>query len=176
MAQTLFLALPMALLWMSLSGRFAPETFIVGYVFGVGVLTVIRLNTSFERGNGGVNVLRIPDQVLAFVIYIARLTFDVILSGIDVAWRVLSPPGRDLPIQPGVQRISTEDETNNLFISALSAHSITITPGELVIDFEEENGETVMLVHTLDQNSSDIEKLQRDQVQRLSLIRRILGL
>ncbi len=175
MAQILFLALPMALLWMSLSGRFAPETFIVGYIFGAAVLASIRLNTSFERGGQPVKLLRIPDQILAFVIYILRLGFDVLRSGIDVAWRIMTP-SRELPIDPAVQRVRTQDETNNLFVSALSAHSITITPGELVIDFEEEDGETVMLVHTLDQRRSDAQQLERDQKQRLGLIRRILGL
>jgi len=176
MARTLFLAFPMALLWMALSGEFSLVSLIVGYVFGAAVLLTIRLNTSFDRGNSPVRLLRIPDQILAFVIYIARLSIDVILSGIDVAWRILTPPNQDLPIAPGVFEVSTQDETNNLFVSALSAHSITITPGELVIDFEERGGETIMLVHALDKDSSNIENLEREQANRLGLIRRILGL
>lgn len=175
MAQIFFLAFPMALLWMSLSGNFALETFVVGYVFGAGVLLAIRLNTSFDDEKSTFHPLRIPDQILAFLIYIVRLSIDVVLSGIDVAWRVLSLQ-RELPINPDVQRITTQDDSNNLFISALSAHSITITPGELVIDFEEEDGKTVMLVHTLDKEASDLERLEQDQSNRLHLIRRILGL
>lgn len=175
MAQTLFLAFPMALLWMALSGDFALETFVVGYVFGTAVVLAIRWNTSFEKGESDFHVLRVPDQILAFVIYIVRLSIDVILSGLDVAWRVLQLRG-ELPIDPDIQRITTQDDTNDVFISALSAHSITITPGELVIDFEEEDGKTVMLVHTLDKNDSNIEKLQHEQAKRLHLIRRILGL
>jgi multicomponent Na+:H+ antiporter subunit E len=174
MSQTLFLSFPMALLWMIFARQLSWEGFVIGYIFGFAVLMVIRLNTTYEGDDRPIRVSKIPSQIVALVIYIVRLALDVLLSGIDVAKKVLDPK---LPINPGVHRVPTQDKSNNGLIDALSAHSITITPGELVIDFDkDENGQTVMLVHALDKDASDMTKLNRDQSKRLKLIRQILGL
>ena len=174
MSQTLFLSFPMALLWMIFARQFSWEGFVIGYIFGFGILLVIRLNTTYEGADRPIRVSKIPSQIVALLIYIVRLALDVLLSGIDVAKKVLDPK---LPINPGVHRVPTQDKTNNNLVSALSAHSITITPGELVIDFDkDESGQTVMLVHALDKDASDMTKLNRDQSNRLKLIRQILGL
>ncbi|MGJ3239747.1 MAG: Na+/H+ antiporter subunit E [Anaerolineae bacterium] len=173
MRLTLVLTIPMAVLWMIFAQQFTIEGFIVGVIFGFAILLVIRSNTSFDEGDGDVNLARIPSQVIALVIYIVGLTIDVVLSGVDVAGKVLQPT---MPIKPGTQTISTQDPTNTSLVSALSGHSITITPGEMVVDYgKDEHGNITMLVHTLDQNSSTREKLERDQTKRLRLILRILG-
>lgn len=173
MLLTFVLSVPMALLWIIFSRQLSFEGFIVGYIFGFAILTVIRFNTSFEDKREPMKLSRIPSQVFALIAYILQLSIDVCFSGIDVARKVLSPK---MPIKPGIHTISTQDKSNSDLISALSAHSITITPGELVIDFQEDSdGQTLMLVHALDEEASSKEKLERDQSDRLSLIRRILG-
>jgi multicomponent Na+:H+ antiporter subunit E len=173
MRNTLILSVVMALLWMIFARQVSPQGFIVGYIFGFGVLWLLRLNTSIEDDEKPINLALVPSQLIALVIYSYRLTLDVILSGTDVAKRVISP---QLKINPGVHTISTLDPTNNPMISGLSGHGITITPGELVIDYEtNEDGQTMMIVHALDKESSDVDKLERDQRNRLVLIRRILG-
>lgn len=171
MRNLLVMSIPMTLLWMIFARQLSIEGLIVGYIFGFAVLLVIRLNTSTE--DEPIRLQRIPSQIIALVWYIITLSIDVILSGLDVGKRVIQP---HLPINPGVHTISTQDESNSILVSALSAHSITITPGELVIDYEtDENGQTLMLVHTLDKERSNITKLKRDQSRRLKLIRQILG-
>jgi len=173
MLATLIISVPMAILWMIFSGQFSLEGLIVGYIFGFAVLFVIRINTSYPQEDEPIQLARIPSQILALVWYIIRLSLDVIVSGIDVGKRVIP---REMPINTGVHKISTQDKTNNSLVSALSAHSITITPGEMVIDYEEdENGQTMMLVHCLDKEQSNINKLNTDQTKRLKLIRQILG-
>lgn len=173
MSQIYLLSVAMAVLWMIFANQFTLPGFVVGYIFGFGVLLLMRFNTSFESHQTVIHPARIPSQLIALVRYTLRLTLDVILSGIDVARRVLKP---QMPIDPIIQRVPTQDPTNDAVISALSAHGITITPGELVIDFEQdESGQTIMLVHALDSNLSTMEKLNRDQSNRLKLIKRILG-
>lgn len=174
MLSTLILSIPMALLWMIFARQFSLEGFIIGYIFGIGVIITIRLNTSFDEDTTEpIKISRIPSQIIALLIYIARLSVNVVLSGLDVAGKVLQA---EMPIKPGVHAISTQDSKNHSLISALSAHSITITPGELVIDYDEdEDGNTIMLVHTLDKEASNPDKLKRDQTKRLKLIRQILG-
>ncbi|GAB5492609.1 MAG: Na+/H+ antiporter subunit E [Phototrophicaceae bacterium] len=173
MLLTFVLSVPMALLWIVFSRQLSFEGFIVGYIFGFAILTVIRLNTTFDDRSESLKLWRIPFQVFALIVYILQLSLDVFLSGLDVAGKVLNPK---MPINPGIHTISTQDKSNSDLISALSAHSITITPGELVIDYQEDSdGQTLMLVHTLDKEASSKEKLEHEQSERLSLIRRILG-
>lgn len=172
MLLNLIYTVPMALLWMIFARQFSIEGFIVGSIFGFAILMVIRVNTTFEDEDEPVRLVKIPSQLLAMGIYIFRLTLNVILSGFDVAVKVLRP---DMPIDPGTYTITTQDESNNALISALSGHWITITPGELVIDYgEDEHGNTTMLVHTLDKETSNFKKLEKDQTNRLKLIRQIL--
>jgi multicomponent Na+:H+ antiporter subunit E len=174
MRNTLILSVAMAFLWMLFARQVSPQGFIVGYIFGFGVLWLLRLNTSIEDNEEPINLRRVPGQLFALVIYSYRLTKDVILSGTDVAKRVLRP---EMDINPGVHTISTLDPTNNPMISGLSGHGITITPGEFVIDYEtDDDGQTFMIVHALDKESSDVAKLEGDQKNRLILIRRILGI
>lgn len=171
MLNTIILSFPMALTWMALVQNYTPEGFLVGYVFGFGVLLLVRLNTRFDRDEHPIRLQKVPSQVVWLLIYTVRLTWDVLLSGVDVAQRVMRPT---MKINPGMHCISTQDETNTALISAMSAHAITITPGELVIDFDE-CGEATMLVHTIDAQRSDEEKLAADQANRLTFIKRILG-
>jgi multicomponent Na+:H+ antiporter subunit E len=169
----LVMSVPMAILWMIFARQFSLEGLVVGYILGFGVLFIIRINTTFEEDDEPIQLRKIPFQLLALIWYIIRLSIDVVFSGIDVGKRVINPK---LPIDPGVHTISTQDAKNSGLVSALSAHSITITPGELVIDYEtDENGQTLMLVHCLDKERSNIDKLNTDQRNRLKLIRQILG-
>jgi multicomponent Na+:H+ antiporter subunit E len=173
MRNTLILSVLMAFLWMMFARQVSLQGFIVGYIFGFGVLWLLRLNTSIEDDEKPIDLKRIPSQLLAVVMYSYRLTLDVFFSGLDVAKRVLRP---EMNINPGIHTISTLDKSNNPLIDGLSGHGITITPGELVIDYEtDKDGHTVMIVHALDKESSDVAKLERDQSNRLVLIRRILG-
>ena len=174
MRNTLILSVAMALLWMVFARQMNWQGFVVGYIFGFAVLWLLRLNTSIEDNEKPIGLKRIPSQIIALVLYTYRLTLDVILSGTDVAKRII---GKEMNINPGVHTISTLDSSNNPMINGLSGHGITFTPGELVFDYEtDENGQTLMLVHALDKESSDVAKLERDQRNRLVLIRRLLGM
>lgn len=172
MIQVIVLTFPMAVAWMILAGQPSIEGFIVGFVFGFAILYVVRLNTATNEDDKPINLAKIPVQIITLFVYSIKLAWDVCRSGVDVARIVIMPT---MPIKPGVQRISTQDETKSGAVAALSAHSITITPGELVIDFEEDGDQVYMLVHSLDKEASDEEKLIADQTNRLKLIERILG-
>ena len=84
----------------------------------------------------------LPSTTWAIFRYLLVLAYDLIISGIQVARIVLDPA---LPIQQGIIAIPTncESETGQ----ALSAHAITLTPGELVVEMSDEG---VMYTHVLD--------------------------
>jgi multicomponent Na+:H+ antiporter subunit E len=96
------------------------------------------------------------------------LGHDIWLSSVDVARRVLNP---DMPLNPGILRVDTQDEDESDITAAFSAHGITITPGELVVDFD---GSLTMYVHCLDMEESAKHAVAA-QARRLKLLRRIIG-
>lgn len=177
MLQVFVLAFIMAGIWMVLIQSFTLGAFVVGYVFGFAIL----LRTRDNARPYPVKLLRLPLQTLYIIDYVLRMGFDVFSSGIDVARRVLPLEDFNLgryqkPINPGIDIISVQDPQNRELIAALSAHSITITPGELVVDYETlPNGEIGMCVHRLDVNDSTVAKLEREQGERLQRIQHILG-
>ena len=165
MISTLVRSIPMAVIMMILSGDYTWETFLVGMIAGFAILNML------ENDTVDLNFARLPGQVIALVIYLARLFIDIVLSGVDVARRVLSPT---VDINPGIIPVETGDPSNNAVIAALSAHSITITPGEMVIDFVEMENRTIMYVHALDVEDSK-DSVSETQTRRLRLYDRILG-
>lgn len=164
MIQLLVLAVPLSLTWMVLTGQFTLVGFLIGYIPSLVILRLSQINR-FK-----IVTRRFPVQLFWFGVYVVRLGWDILLSSIDVAQRVLNPR---MPINPGIVPISTQDPSRNVIISALSAHGITITPGELVVDFDEDQ-DVVMYVHCLDVDEME-PTLVPAQSERLTLIKRMLG-
>jgi multicomponent Na+:H+ antiporter subunit E len=159
---TALLAVPMAIIWMILTNSVTPASFSVGYILGVAVVMMLKLE------HVAIDHRRLPDQIVALVIYVVTLCRDIWNSSIDVAKRVLNP---NLPLNPGIITISTQDESASDLVAAFSAHGITITPGELVVDFD---GSHAMYVHCLDVEASS-QSGDAAQTKRLKLMHRIMG-
>lgn len=169
MLQRLLLSVPLALAWIALTGIFSLESFVVGLVSSV-LVTALIFPTLRVRHH---RELRLWDRTSAAVQYTVILFRDIYLSAIDVARRVIDP---NMPLKPGIIAIPTDytppaDSVGLAdVVAAVSAHGITITPGELVIGFE---GNTVMYVHCLDVDASSANGAG-NQAKRLALLRRIL--
>jgi multisubunit Na+/H+ antiporter MnhE subunit len=162
MLATMLLALPLAVIWMVVTANVSFGSFLVGAILGIAILLLLRSE------HPTIQWQRLPDQLVAFVVYTVTLTRDVIMCSIDVARRVLK---RDMQITPGILAVPTQDMQENDVIAAFSAHGITITPGELVVDFD---GARTMYVHCLDVEAS-AQSAPAAQSKRLHLLRRILG-
>lgn len=162
MLTTSLSAAAMAGLWMIVTSSLSPDSFLVGFVLALAILLLIRPeNTLVDRR-------RLPDQLAAFAIYLVTLFRDIFISSVDVARRVLSP---DMPLNPGIIAVHTQDKDESDLTAAFSAHGITITPGELVVDFD---GSHTMYVHCLDIEAS-AQNAVSAQAKRLALLRRITG-
>lgn len=158
----ILLAVPAALCWMLLTGRLTPGAFAIGYLMGMLVLLVIPVHLPPLRWG------RLPGQLMATGLYGVVMFRDITLSSIDVARRVLSPRMR---LQPGIIAVRTQDPQKREVVAGLSAHNITITPGELVVEFD---GSETMYVHCLDAASSG-KTADQVQARRLRLIRAMMG-
>ena len=89
---------------------------------------------------------RLPSQIWALLRYILLLAYDLVKSGVTVARIVLLP---SMPIQPGILAIPSPCMSEAAL--ALSAHALTLTPGEMVI---ETGDDCILYTHCLDATRS----------------------
>ena len=166
LGKALILALPLACAWTVYTAQPTPGNFALGYLF-----SLLGIVATGLRGDS-LKIRNAPRQVYSLVVYTLFMSKEIFLAGWKVALIVLSPT---MPIAPGRTLVNTGDETEDDLISAASAHGITITPGELVVDFQETSDEGVlMIVHSLNMEESG-GNLERDQAMRLKRIKGILG-
>ena len=162
MSWVLVMAVPMAFIWMMLTSQINWQSFFGGYAISLVFLIL------FKPGQGHVNWRRLPGQIVALFYYLLILYVDIFLSGLDIARRVLS---RDMRLNPGVVAVPVQDPEKSLLISALSADAISLTPGELVTEIEDNS---ILYVHTLDVEYTATHAAAQ-QAERLRLLNKILG-
>lgn len=158
--QRLVLSALGGLIWLLLTAQTALDAFLLGAVFSFAILFIT------DAVHFPIRWRRLPEQIWAGLVYLVTISRDIFLSSVDVARRVLS---RDMRLRPGIVAVPTQ--VDDELIAALSAHSITITPGELVVDFD---GNKTMYVHCLDVNVTDANG-GTAQTRRVKLFSRILG-
>ena len=107
---------------------------------------------------GDTDLRRLPPAAWALIRYIAILVVDVVKSGIGVARIVLDPK---LPIRPGI--IVIPSGCSNELAAALSAHALSVTPGELVIGIDDDG---MMYTHCLDATRSAEYTVQAQAMRR----------
>lgn len=132
----------LAFLWLfvrgtSLAPRSVLGTFLVGLVVGLFVAYTTR-DIYAETVAIGPLIGSIP----AAARYVSLFLKELLTANIDVAYRVLSP---SLPIEPDVVAIPLRVETDAAITSI--ANSITLTPGTLTLDYDEETN--TLFVHAI---------------------------
>ncbi len=90
-------------------------------------------------------------RYLWFLYYIPFFIWECIKANLDVAYRVIHP---DLPINPGIVKVRTtlKSDAGLTFL----ANSITLTPGTMSVDLDQENG--FIYIHWIDVKDKDIER------------------
>ena len=150
------LNLALALIWFFLGDEPDGARLLVGYLVGFGLLYLFRgalPDDSYTR------------RVLAFGVFMAVFSRELVVSNLQLAWIVLTRPTREL--SPQIFTYSVEG-LKPLEILLLS-HAISLTPGTATVDVED-NFRTLRL-HTID--SRDLEATRRGI--RDNLERRILA-
>ena len=152
------LTIPLFLVYLALTSNLAWNNLLVGLLVGAGLSWLLRPSLK------PFNWRRLPTALLATGRYMLVLLVDLITSGIQVSRIVLNPK---LPIQPGVIAIPSGCESE--LATALSAHAVSLTPGELVIEIDDEG---VMYTHCLDASRAaeyvaDAQQMRRDLLQKI---------
>ncbi|MBA4347298.1 MAG: Na+/H+ antiporter subunit D [Clostridiales bacterium] len=133
------------LTWMLLAGFSAEEAILGGAASLILALIIVRF-VPFSFGIG------IVWQAIRFVvIYIPLFLYKMVLSNIDVAYRVLSPK---MPINPRIVKVPTNLKGD--VAKLILANSITLTPGTLSLDVEDDG----VLVHWINASGETGEEYQ----------------
>lgn len=147
-------------IYLALTGNLQASNIVLGAL-------VATIATALLRPQGGrMELRRLPPALWAIVRYIALLAADVVKSGLTVARIVLDPA---LPIQPGI--VAIEAGCEGEWGTALSAHALSITPGELVIGVGEGG---ILYTHCLDATHS-AEYAAEAQALRRELLSKIFA-
>jgi multicomponent Na+:H+ antiporter subunit E len=154
----LLIIIPLTFVYLELSSNFEFGNLIAGLLISIGITILIyprRYRTNWRR---------LPSTILALLRYVIRLIYDLIACGIRVARIVLDPA---LPIKPGIVAVPLRCQSE--MDAALSAHAITLTPGEMVVEMDEEG---VMYTSFLDDTNAeqyiaDTRKMHRDILNKI---------
>jgi multicomponent Na+:H+ antiporter subunit E len=157
MKRLLQLSIPLFLVYLALTGNLELSNLVVGMI--------VALIVSLLLPKGELppfSLKRIPGFLAAGIGYMWTVAIDVIRGGISTARIVLDPK---LPINPGIIAIPSGSKSE--LGTALSAHAITLSPGELVVAIDDEG---VMYTHCLDVTDTEkfIEKAQSTRKNFLS--------
>ncbi|MCD6323328.1 MAG: Na+/H+ antiporter subunit E [Clostridiales bacterium] len=130
------------LVWVLLAGISPPEL-LLGVAISIILALLIAKYTDISIG------WKTPVQIVLFIIlYMPVFMFALVKSNIDVLFRVLNPK---LPINPGFVKVKSD--IKGKFWKLILANSITLTPGTISIDADDEG----IFVHWIDVkgNSTD---------------------
>lgn len=159
MSQMLQVSVPLFIVYLALTGNAEPANLVVGALVAVGI-SLLRPKMNLPL----INLKRLPQFLWAGIRYIFVVAGDVIRGGISTARIVLDP---NLPLNPGI--IAIPSGTRSELGTALSAHSISLSPGEMVVAIDDEG---VMYTHCLDVDDSekmvaDAQKLRKNLLNRM---------
>jgi multicomponent Na+:H+ antiporter subunit E len=110
-------------------------------------------------------VFKHASRYLWFLYYLPLFIWECIKANIDVAYRVTHP---SRPINPGIVKVKTSLKSDTAL--TFLANSITLTPGTLSVDIDQEGG--FLYVHWIDVKDKDIGRASRLIVERFERILR----
>jgi multisubunit Na+/H+ antiporter MnhE subunit len=136
------ISLPLFIVYLALTGNLEPANLVVGALVAVGI-SLLRPKMNLPL----IPLKRLPQFLWAAIRYIFVVAGDVIRGGISTARIVLDP---SLPLNAGI--IAIPSGSISELGTALSAHSISLSPGEMVVAIDDRG---VMYTHCLNVDESE---------------------
>jgi multicomponent Na+:H+ antiporter subunit E len=146
------------LLYLALTSNLEPGNLVIGLMLATALTLLLRPQPA------RLDWRRAPMALLALGRYAAVVIRDAWRSGIGVARILINP---ELPIAPGI--IAVPSGCTSELATALSAHAITLAPGEMVIAIDRDG---VMYTHALD-TAHSAEFIAQTQALRRHLLSKI---
>lgn len=143
-------------IYLMLTGSLEPPNLVLALIVAIGISLLMPRNLPVV-----IPPARIPRFLWAALRYFLVLIRDIVLGGIMTIRIVLS---RKMPLKPGILAIPAGTKTE--LGAAMSAHAITLSPGELVIAMDSDG---VMYTHCLDVEATAAEAAEA-QAKRSRLL------
>lgn len=147
------IAIPLFIVYLVLSGNATIPNLVVGALVALGVSAVLP-----GQKEAPIPLKRVPMFLGAMIRYVFVVIWDILKGGIATAGIVLSPK---MPLKTGI--IAIPSGSKSKLGRALSAHAITLSPGELVVEMD---GEGVMYTHCLDVDKSEVYVAEAQSLRR----------
>lgn len=142
--RTIAVVLWSVLVWVALWSDLSLANVLFGVVAGLATLVVLPLPGDRQR---------LAVRPGALLVFLAHFVWDLVVSAVVVAWEIVTPGSR---ISQGVVRVPLRVTAPG--IVTLIANSISLTPGTLTIEVEQDP--PVLYVHVLQLQS--IEQARAD--------------
>lgn len=146
------------LVYLALTANLEPSNLVLGLLIATGLTRLV------HPPRGTFNLRQLPAALLALARYLLVVLLNAIRSTLVVARLVLDPK---LPLNQGI--IAIPSGCDSELATALSAHAITLAPGEMVIEIGEGG---VMYTHALDATHAAEYVVEAQQLRR-DLLRKI---
>jgi len=146
------------LVYLALTANLEVRNLVLGLLVAIGLTRLMRPPVA------QLELQRLPRVLLALGRYCLVVVSDAVKSGLFAARLVLDPA---LPVKPGI--IAIPSGCDSELATALSAHAITLAPGEMVVEIGEGG---IMYTHTLDVTRAP-EYVADAQAMRRELLREI---
>jgi multicomponent Na+:H+ antiporter subunit E len=161
MRYRLQIALPLLLVYLALTQK-SWGNFLANLIFGTAI--ALAISFLFPPRPRPFNWSGVLPFFVGLLQYTWLVVTDMFKSAYNVAKIVLNPK---LPIRPGIIAINAGCKSE--LATALSAHAITLTPGEMVVAMDD-NG--TLYTHTLDitrsqEHSEHAQELRRNMLSKL---------
>lgn len=150
----------LTLIYLMLSSNLELLNILTGVLISIGITSLLKPRIKHWSWRG------IPTTIFALLKYLGILIYDIIKGGIIVAKSVWSP---NYKIDPAIVAIPSGCESE--LATALSAHAISVSPGELVVEIDEDG---IMYTHVLDVTHST-EYKEQAQIMRRELLSKIIN-
>ena len=124
----------------------------------VGILIALIITMLLKQQFNPVSLRELPQTIFALIKYLGILIYDIVKGGLMVARIVWS---RKVEIEPAI--IAIPSECDSELATALSAHALSVSPGELVVEIGKDG---VMYTHVLDAAQSSEYKDQAKKMRR----------
>ena len=148
------------LFWLAVTWSFDVASIVTGAIVSV-VLALLLVGVGLDEAP----LLLFPQRLFWGLAYVPLLLLYVVRANLDVAYRVLHPA---LPIRPGIVRARTSLKSDAGRV--LLANSITLTPGTLAVDMQED----VLYIHRIHVPEDDPDgETERSLARFETFIRRI---
>lgn len=152
------MTLLIAVIYLGLTANLELSNLVAAVLIGMAISWLIRprqLTIAWQR---------LPLAIWSLLRYLGILVLDLVMSGIQVGGIILHPR---LPIDPGIVMIDTGCQSE--LGTALSAHALTLTPGEMVVEMDDQGR---LFVHCLDASNSaqyvaDAQELRQELLSKI---------